>query len=934
MVPKNPVNDRYLHQAHELLSFHLDNLPLAVIEWDSEFRVARWSRHAATLFGWPPEAVIGRHPFEFAFVHPDDAGSVAEVIQQLLLGIATQNVSTNCNLTRDGALVECEWHNSIQIDDQGHVISVLSVVQDVTERNAFERHNRELLAREQALKSQFRAIFESAPGLYLVLTADDYRIVGVSDAYLDVTYTDREAIIGRQLFDVFPVTPDRSNAAGVEELSASLERVKRYGQPDTMPVLRYPIPDPATGGFEERYWSPINVPVFDEQGRLTLILHRTEDVTDYLDDLNDSPTIEPKNLELIARARELKTLLERHRSSEEHWRRLFAEAATGIVQADTKGRFLYANRAFCDMLGYSEEALRATDFLALTHPDDRQANIDELRLLLAGETNSFVIEKRMLDCRGGMVWCRNSVSAQRDIHGTVVSLVAVIEDITAQYEAQARQLSLAQRLTRSLENMSDAFFLLDKDWNFSYLNHQAELVLERSAADLLGGNVWEEFPEARESEAWTCYQAAAESGESKHFTFFYPPLAQWFEVNAYPGEEGLAVYFRTVTERKRLEAQLQEAQRMEAIGHLTGGMAHDFNNLLTVMMGNADLLGEALAEDTQLAPLVQAVAESAQRGADLTQRLLAFARRQALAPQPTDINRLIHGLTELLSRTLGEQIELRFHPGQGLWSANIDPSQLESAILNLSINARDAMPEGGHLTIETRNVSLSAQYADEYLELAPGDYICIAVSDTGTGIPEAIRERVFEPFFTTKEKGRGTGLGLSMVFGFLKQSAGHVNLYSEEGEGTTIKLYLPRIQQAVSEPRHAARDSANLKGSETLLVVEDDIAVREYVVAQLEAAGFSVHQAQDGASALAILDADPNIKLLFTDVMMPGGMTGRDLAIAALERKPDLKVVYTSGYTENAIVHNGRLDQGVRFLGKPYRPAALLRKIREALDEE
>ncbi|SEL03673.1 hybrid sensor histidine kinase/response regulator [Halomonas daqiaonensis] len=917
--------------VHELLSFHRDNLPLAVIEWDSDFRIARWSRHAETLFGWPADAVIGLHPFDFAFVFPEDAEAVAEVIRRLLAGAEPQHVSTNRNLTRAGTLVECEWHNSIQLDDQCRVVSVLSVVHEVTERNAAERRNRELLAREQALKDQFRAIFESAPGLYLVLTADDYRIVGVSDAYLEATYTDREAIIGRQLFDVFPVTPDRSNAAGVEELSASLERVKRYGQPDTMPVLRYPIPDPATGGFEERYWSPINVPVFDEQQRLSLILHRTEDVTDYLD---DAPTIEPTNLELIARARELKTLLERHRSSEEHWRRLFAEAATGIVQADTQGRFLYANQAFCDMVGYSEEELRATDFLALTHPDDRQTNTDELRRLLAGTTNSFVIEKRLLDYRGGIAWCRNSVSAQRDMHGTIVSLVAVIEDITAQREAETHQRSLAQRLTRSLENMGDAFYLLDENWCFSYLNHQAERVLKRSAAELLGHSVWDAFPEAQESELWACYHAAIESGEAQQFTFYFPPLAHWFEVNAYPGEEGLAVYFRTVTEKKRLEAQLQEAHRMEAIGHLTGGMAHDFNNLLTVVMGNADLLVEALADDTRLSPLAQAVADSAQRGADLTQRLLAFARRQALAPQPTDINRLIHGLTEMLRRTLGDQIELSFHPGGGLWSANIDPSQLESAILNLSINARDAMPDGGQLTIETRNTSLSAQYADSHLELAPGDYVCVAVSDTGTGIPEAIRERVFEPFFTTKEKGKGTGLGLSMVFGFLKQSAGHVNLYSEEGEGTTIKLYLPRIRQAAADPQPLPREESRLSGSETLLVVEDDEAVRKYVVAQLEAAGYGVRQAKDGPSALAILADDTTIALLFTDVMMPGGMTGRELAIAARRLRPDLKVVYTSGYTENAIVHNGRLDEGVRFLGKPYRPVALLKVIRETLDED
>ncbi len=386
-----------------------------------------------------------------------------------------------------------------------------------------------------------------------------------------------------------------------------------------------------------------------------------------------------------------------------------------------------------------------------------------------------------------------------------------------------------------------------------------------------------------------------------------------------------------VTERLRLEAELRQVGRLESLGQLTGGVAHDFNNLLTVILGNAELLSEVLPEGGEPQRLARMVGAAAQRGAELTQRLLAFARKQALAPKVVDVNQLVAGMDALLRRSLGEHIAIEWVRGAGLWPALVDPGQLENALLNLALNARDAMPQGGKLTIETANAHLDEDYAARHAELQPGQYAMVAVSDTGVGIEPAHLAQVFEPFFTTKGKGKGTGLGLAMVYGFVKQSQGHVAIYSEPGRGTTVKLYLPRpgAGEAAAEAEPAG---AMLAGQgELVLLVEDDALVRQYAGEQLRALGYRVLEAADGPQALEQLRRHAQVALLFTDVVMPGGMSGRELAQAARALRPGLPVLYTSGYTENAIVHHGRLDPGVLLLGKPYRRHELARKLLEAL---
>ncbi len=386
-----------------------------------------------------------------------------------------------------------------------------------------------------------------------------------------------------------------------------------------------------------------------------------------------------------------------------------------------------------------------------------------------------------------------------------------------------------------------------------------------------------------------------------------------------------------VTERIAAEEKVRQTHKLEAVGQLTGGVAHDFNNILTVITGTIDILADAVADRPKLAAIARMISEAADRGTELTQRLLAFARKQPLQPRRTDVNALIVDTARLLRPALGEHVEIESMLKPDLWPALVDASQLSTTLLNLAVNARDAMPDGGKLTLESDNVVLDKSYAADNPDVRPGPYVLIAVSDTGSGIPAEIRDKVFEPFFTTKEVGKGTGLGLSMVYGFVKQSDGHIKIYSEEGQGTSVKLYFPRTGELSESATDALAAGPLPTGGECILVVEDDTLVRDYVIAQLASLGYGTLAARSGIEALELVDRGAMFDLLFTDVIMPG-MNGRQLAEEVRKRQPAIRVLYTSGYTENAILHHGRLDPDVILLAKPYRKADLARMIRVALE--
>jgi nitrogen-specific signal transduction histidine kinase/CheY-like chemotaxis protein len=379
---------------------------------------------------------------------------------------------------------------------------------------------------------------------------------------------------------------------------------------------------------------------------------------------------------------------------------------------------------------------------------------------------------------------------------------------------------------------------------------------------------------------------------------------------------------------------LRQSQKMEAVGQLTGGIAHDFNNMLAVVIGSLDLLNRRIGvSDAKAKRYVDAATDGARRAATLTQRLLAFSRQQPLKPESVDANKLVAGMSDILRHSLGGDVRLETVLAGGLWRTHADPNQLENVILNLAINARDAMPEGGRLTVETANCYLDARYAAAHLGVPAGQYVMVAVTDTGSGMPADIIAKAFDPFFTTKGIGKGTGLGLSQVYGFVKQSGGHVKIYSEPGQGTTIKVYLPRLVGAHSDVDDAASadDMPLGESREVILVVEDEPAVRQFSVDALTELGYRVLEAEDAAAARRLLDAHPEISLMFTDVVMPE-VNGAKLAEEARRHRSDLRVLFTTGYTRNAVVHNGVLDPGVELIGKPFTIEELAAKVRQVLD--
>jgi PAS domain S-box-containing protein len=530
---------------------------------------------------------------------------------------------------------------------------------------------------------------------------------------------------------------------------------------------------------------------------------------------------------------------------------------------------------------------------------------------------------------------------------STVLAVLLIDNVALQaktsYLLQALRRRSSERerfFSAVVESSNDAIITKSLDGTITAWNQAAERLFGYSSSEAVGRHIRLIVPEGRRDEMYDILERigrgeSVERVETKRLhkdgrevdvSLTVSPLRS--ATGEIVGASNIA---RDLTEKLAAEAQFRQAQKMDAIGQLTGGVAHDFNNILTVITGTIDILADAVADRPDLVPIAKLIDDAADRGAQLTKHLLAFARKQPLQPRDIEVNSLIVETAKLLRPTIGGQIEVSPKLAADVWPAMVDPSQLSTAILNLALNARDAMPDGGKLVIETRNVHLDEGYASMHNDLTVGDYVMIAVSDTGTGISAENIEKVFDPFFTTKEVGKGTGLGLSMVFGFVKQSGGHIKIYSEVGHGTSVKIYLPRS----IGPGQSAEGTTPLAqvagGNETVLIVEDDALVRKYVIAQIASLGYSTLEAANAGDALKIIDDDVPIDLLFTDIIMPGSMNGRQLSDEALRRRPSLKVLFTSGYTENAIVHHGRLDAGVLLLPKPYRKSELAKMIRVAL---
>ena len=636
--------------------------------------------------------------------------------------------------------------------------------------------------------------------------------------------------------------------------------------------------------------------------------------------------------------------------SEAQFRTLAQAMPNHVWTAAPDGRLDWFNDRVYDYSGMARGSLDGEGWVATVHPDDVASTASRWADALASG-DAYETEFRLRRADGAFRWHLARAVAIRGADGEIARWIGTDTDIqdqktTAEALAQlnanleTRVAEQAAERDRLWQTSQDLLAVLDAAGIFKAVNPAWTTVLGWKPKELVGTD----HRRLVHPEDWAAERAIAHLPRPlpTHENRVLCKNGEYRWISWVASADSGLVYAtgRNVTAQKEAEAELElarealrQSQKMEAVGQLTGGIAHDFNNMLAVVIGSLDLLSRRLGADERARRYVDAASDGARRAASLTQRLLSFSRQQPLEPKPTNLNSLVAGMSDLLAHSIGADIRLETVLAGGLWRVEIDPNQLENVILNLAVNARDAMPDGGRLTIETQNAHLDDRYAATNAGVAAGQYVMLAVTDTGVGMPEAVIAKAFDPFFTTKEVGKGTGLGLSQVYGFVKQSGGHVKIYSEPGHGTTVKVYLARRDGAAAEELPApVLATALAAGDErdTVLVVEDEPGVRAFTTEALTELGYTVLAASDGAAALRLLDAHPEIDLLFTDVVMPD-MNGRKLADAALDRCPDLKVLFTTGYTRNAVVHNGVLDKDVALIGKPFTVEALADKVRKVL---
>ncbi len=650
--------------------------------------------------------------------------------------------------------------------------------------------------------------------------------------------------------------------------------------------------------------------------------------------------LEQSNRELLAEVAERKRTETELRDSEERYRVTFEQAAVGMAHVDVDGRFLRANDRFCDITGYPRDELLRRTFLDLTVPEDRAAADQARRDMLAGARDVYATEKRYLRMDGGVVWVNLVTTPLRDAAGAPRHFITVITDVTARKQSEE-----ALRLRdRAIQAVSQGILITDSnqpDNPIVYASAGFERTTGYRPDEVLGKNC--RFLQGRDTnrDAVAKLREAVAAGRScsveilnyrKDGTAFWNALS----LNPVRDDGGRVGYFvgvqNDLTDRKKLEEQLQQSQKMEAIGRLAGGVAHDFNNLLTVISGYSDLLLAAPALDPAVRESVDEIRGAGKRAATLTRQLLGFSRQTMLQPKVLNLNTVVSETAKMLRRLIGEDVQFTTALDPHLGPAKVDPGQLDQVLMNLTVNARDAMPRGGRLTVETANVTLGEDDVAAHPGCRAGPHVMLAVTDTGCGMPPDVMARVFEPFFTTKEVGKGTGLGLAMVFGIVQQSGGFIRVSSEPGHGTTFRIYLPAVGEAYTAYADATAAPVG-RGTETILLVEDDGGVRGLASISLRSHGYHVLTAVDGEDALKVAhEYDGAVDLVLSDVVMPK-LSGPELVRALKARLPRLKVLYMSGYTDDAVVRHGLLEANVSFIQKPYTPLQLARKVRQVLDE-
>ncbi|MDO9358631.1 MAG: PAS domain-containing protein [Polaromonas sp.] len=868
------------------------------------------------LLGKKPEALGEPMRVTWAEVWSD----LQPIAEKALAGESTFIENFRITPDRDGSQQDAwfTFNYGPVFDENGVVVGMLDTVMETTAQVLGERQRREERDRQRNLLQQM-------PGFAAVLTGPTHVFDYVNDAYRELA--GERAFIGRPVREVFPELADQ----GFFEM---LDGVYQTGQP----IQASAIPVRLSHGRGERFVDLLYTPIRDEHGVVLGIFAGGYDITDRV---KAEAGLRELNAELERR------VIERTLARGKAWQ--VSPELLSVINAE--GRFETVNPAWQKTLGWSEDDMAGASFRDFVHPDDMDRSIAAWADATERGLPVLRFENRYLVKGGGWRWL-SWVAVPED--NKVYCITRDVQDERNDAEMLAQRTAERDVLAGIVENTNTFIQVLDLDFNFLALNTANIDEYERiyGHRPKVGDNLLAMLADRPEQRAaaealWRramngeSFTVQGEFGDAVHARRHYEMK---FEVLRGDDGKQVAAFMSgtDITERLNehralLDTQeaLRHAQKMEAVGQLTGGIAHDFNNLLAGIGGSLQVMQKRLKSGKLdgLERYLDMSESSVRRAAALTHRLLAFSRRQTLDPKPVDVNRLTSGMAELIRRTVGPSVELEVHSADDLWPTQVDPSQLENALLNLCINARDAMlPGGGCLTITSGNRSFTDREAAAR-ELPAGDYVCLAVTDTGAGMSPEVITRIFDPFYTTKPMGQGTGLGLSMVYGFVRQSGGRVEADSRVGYGTTMRIFLPRFSGETSEEaRIAAAEAAGAGDGETVLLIEDEEIVRDVIREVLTEAGYRVLVASDGPTGLHILQADGRIDLLLTDVGLPGGMNGRQVADAGRVVRPGLKVLFITGYAENAAVGNGVMEHGMQVMTKPFEIEDLSQKVRDMLD--
>ena len=846
------------------------------------------------LTGYSEEELLSR-PF-VELIHPDDREKLRENNAKRLKGERVPDSYSFKALTKDGAV---KWMrlNAVLARWAGK-LAVLGMVTDISEQKRVED---ELNQREQFLSKIFASIQDG-----ISVVDSELRIIRVNPT-MERWYSQAAPLVGKKCFEIY-----RENSEPCEECP-TLEALNT-GRPASKVVPKRG-PDGATKGWLDLYSFP-----FMDQAT-----GKVEGVIEYVRDITERKESED-NLQF----------------EHERFQMLAHNAPFGMLVLSEKGNFEYLNPKFVELFGYELKEIRnSRHWLKLAYPDDAyrheviSAWIRDLREAKPGEMRP---RRFTVTCKDG---------SEKIIHFRTVKLsrdkyVMTCEDVTERTKTLEALRESEQKYRTIIDTIADGYHETDLSGKMTLFNHSLCEILGYSREELQDMGYREFMDELNAQKVYEAYNEVYRTGRANpgfHYEIIRKDgtrrhcVVSIALIKDPSGQStGFRGIFRDVTERVHLEDQLRQAAKMEAIGQLAGGMAHDFNNILTAIIGYSDVLIQQLGDNSSHSEKALHINRAAMRAANLTRQLLAFSRKQILDLRPVNLNETLTSFEKMLRPLIGENIELVIAPDSDAAKTMSDPGQIEQILFNLAINARDAMPAGGRLTIETKNAFLDEEYARAHTEVQPGPYVMLAVSDTGNGMDSYVLSRIFEPFFTTKEKERGTGLGLSTVYGIVKQHRGHVSAYSEVGRGTTFKVYLPVIKDPSDQESRPAGVLTELRGTETILVVEDEEIVRELTSEVLQALGYKVLQAADPREAARVskLHGGP-IHLMVTDVVLPQ-MDGKRLYLLLSPLFPDMKALFVSGYAENAIVHHGVLDAGVNFLHKPFTVEGLTKTVRKILD--